>query len=201
MTAAGLRRVLWTAALAVTIASAAGCGAVRIETGATPEEKKATATGRAREVRSSFAAGFDRLDELGRADMLKTHIDSSSSRLVNMGRHFASEWRRGNDGRGSVIPADEMRRVFENSTAADQPIFKAWEDNMEYGWSYIQDSSRFDDRAVGLFGDLVDQYYGVYSAVMYPTGTAGDYESAIDRAEADIRANSRDLTAELQKYR
>ena len=115
MIAAGLKGVRTVLLPAIGLLLMAGCGGVRIETGATPEEREIAASTRAREVRSSFATRFDRLDERGRADMLWTHIDSSAARIVSMGRYFASEWRKGNAGRGAAIPAEEMRRVFDNT--------------------------------------------------------------------------------------
>ena len=185
---------------AVALASVlAGCSAVSIETGSTPEEVTARADRRASSLRSTWARGFDQADEIAKADLLKRHIDSSAARFFYLGRQFAYEWERGNDGRGQPIPAEEMRQVIENSIAREEPILRAWEDNLEYGWAYVRDSSRFDDPVKNLFGDMVDHYYRVYSVVFFPIDDVREYRASIDEAEDEMLDLSRDLAFHLRR--
>ncbi|HQL23884.1 MAG TPA: hypothetical protein PKY95_05645 [candidate division Zixibacteria bacterium] len=193
------RQGLLAAILTVLAVTAAGCGAVRIETGATPEEETARSESQASALRRTWAQTFDQADRLRRADLLKTHLDSTSARLILVGRQFAGEWRDGNRGRGQVIPAEEFRRVIDNSIAKDRPILQAWEDNLEYGWEWVRDSSRFDSGRIGLFEEFVRHYYDVYSAVFLPQADAETYVAEIDRMEAATRKLSEELARELSR--
>lgn len=202
MTMAGSAMRRWMVVMATAAIIAAGCSSIRIETGQTPEEAAAGAESQASEVRRTFARAFDgATGEQVKAAMLKQLIDTSAARLITVGRSFAREWEAGNEGRGQVISADDFRQIIQNSIAKDQPILQAWEDNIEYGWEYVRDSSRFDERVKGKMRDLVDQYYGVYSAVFYPKTDVVEYREELYRVEEETWSVSRELQELLERSR
>mgnify|MGYP000968223641 CR=1 FL=1 len=187
--------------LAALLIVTAGCGSIKIETGRTAEEETIVRASEASELRRTWARSFDSAAEFDKAALLKQHIDSVSARLVYIGRQFAREWDNGNRGRGQVIPAADFQRIIENSVAKDRPILQAWEDNLEYGWEWVRDSSRFDSRVQGLFGEMVQQYYDVYNVVFYPRSDEKAYGAELDRAQDATESLSRQLARELDRYR
>ncbi len=193
-----MRHLLFIVAV---VLAAAGCSAIKIETGRTAEEQTAASSTQASELRRAWARNFDSAAELTKAALLKQHIDSSAARLVYIGRQFAREWDNGNRGRAQVIPAADFQQVIENSVAKDRPILQAWEDNLEYGWDWVRDSSRFDSRVIGLFGEMVDQYYDVYNVVFYPKADVETYVADLDRSQDATESLSRELAEELERYR
>jgi hypothetical protein len=193
-----VRHQLWIAAV---ILAVAGCSAIKIETGRTAEEQAAVSSSQASELRRNWARSFDSATETSKAALLKQHIDTTSARLVYIGRQFAREWDNGNRGRGAAIPAADFQRVIENSLAKDRPILQAWEDNLEYGWDWVRDSSRFDSRVKGLFGEMVDQYYDVSGVVLFPKGDVETYTADLDRVQDNTESLSRELAGELERYR
>lgn len=174
---------------------------MKIETGATPEQEVAASETRAREARSTWARNFNSATELGKADLLKRHIDTSAARFLYIGDQFAREWRKGNEGRGQTIPASEFRDVIDNSIAKDRALLTAWEDNMEYAWEWVRDSSSFDDYTINLFSEMVDHYYEVYSRAFYPQEDVETYVDQMNRAEIRMEDLSRDLASALNRYR
>ena len=188
-------------ALLVIGAILAGCSAVSIETGATPEEEIATSEVRAREARSIWARNFNAASEYGKAALLRHHIDSTAARFLYVGNQFADEWEKGNQGRGQSIPAEEMREVIDNTLAKDRPMIIAWEENMEYGWEWVRDSSRFDNHTLELFSRMVDHYYDCYSVAFFPREDVSIYREELYQAEVRLQNLSRDLGVELEQYR
>lgn len=178
-----------------------GCAGIKVETGRTADEEVAASETQASDMRRNFAQAFDAANEINRALLLKQHIDTVCSRLVSIGQQFAGEWRNGNQGRGQEIPADEMRQVIDNSITRDKPILKAWEDNLEYGWEYVRDSSRFDDQVIRVFDSMVQQYYSTYSAVFFPDSDVVEYSGGLDRVDIEMKNLSRDLDLALGRYR
>ncbi len=152
-------------------------------------------------MRRTFIAAFDRATELARFELLKQQVDTTSARLIYIGRQFADEWRKGNAGRGQTIPPDQMRQVIGNTVRPDQPLIDAWETNIEYGLRWVQDSASFDDRTIRLTKDLVDHFYVVQSTVLFPTEDVTAYESTIDNVESRLLSLSRDLEISLDNYR
>ncbi len=193
MTAGGLAVAL----LAVII----GCSSIHIESGNTPEERTAVSERQARDSKATWAHDFSLASDITKADLLKTHIDSTSERLFALAAQFASEWRKGNQGRGQVIAADEMQQVLDNTIAPQKPVLKAWEDNMEYGWEWVRDSSRFDQSVIDLYGKMVDGYYEAYSGVFYPQSDVETYEERNAQAQSSMRGLSSELERELRRYR
>jgi len=177
------------------------CSSIKIETGATPEEKGAVADRQASDLRTTWTANFSRASRYQKADLLKAHIDSTSERLYGLGGQFAREWRKGNEGRGQTIPADEMRQVFENSVASQRSILKAWEDNLEYGWEWVRDSGQFNQTMYDLYEQMVDEYYEAYSGVFYPESTVEAYEDRNAESQTRMRNLSDRLESELRRFR
>ena len=62
------------------------------------------------------------------------------------------------------------------------PIFKAREDNVEYGADRIREDGLISQSALKAMEQLVLYMYEVYNAVFFPMETVSDYESGLDRA-------------------
>ncbi len=162
-------------------------GCVKIETGATVEEATESNEVRAKQIRSQWADRLSRVNsDKERAIILKEHIDSVSAVYIRYGFNVADEWRKGNEGRGKVIEALEMRQVVDAWVKTQRPILMAYEDNMEYGIRLVRDSKSSETlppETYALLDSLADQYYNTYSAVFYPNDNVGVYEEELLKAQ------------------
>lgn len=174
-----------------------GCG-VRIETGRTQEEAVASSESRARGIRSSWARRVDRagLEEV--AYLLQEYINSTAASLMKYGWRLEEKWQEGNTGRGEAILDTEMRKIIEAWTSGERPVLMAWEDNIEYAWGLIREKGHLDDRRLGAVREMVDQYYRVYSGIMFPSGTVDDYRNQLRTLESETESTSRMLSRELE---
>ncbi|MEW5994393.1 MAG: hypothetical protein AB1744_08350 [Candidatus Zixiibacteriota bacterium] len=177
------------------------CSAIRIETGQTEEEAIESAEDQAGHIRAQFADQIGRGTPVDQAGLLIRHIDTTAARYILFGHEVAREWREGNQGRGREVPDAEMREVVAAWTRRQGPILTAWEDNLEFGLRTVRESRHFAPDFLELLDELADQYYKVYSAVLYPSGSVEDYELAVEQARQVIELLSRRCRLELEKYR
>jgi hypothetical protein len=77
----------------------------------------------------------------------------------------------------------------------------AWEDNMEYGWEWVRDSSSFDQYTTDLFSQMVDHYYEIYSIVFFPQADVESYVNRMNEAETRLLNLSQNLSSALERYR
>jgi hypothetical protein len=96
------------------------------------------------------------------------------------------QWKEGEEGRGVVITGEEMRGLIDRSLASERPILKAWEDNLEYAYRVIKIDGFFTGNMLDLLQQLLDAYYELNSAVMYPMGTVDDYEYRLDNRRREF---------------
>ena len=178
--------------------TAGGC--VKIETGQTIEEAEASSEDRAGRLRSDWAGRIQRSSPLQVGQLLKMHIDSTAARYVEYGFRIAREWETGSQGRGEIIPADEMTTIVEGWNRGQKPILKADEDNLEYAWAELQAGRHFDRTTEDLFKQMVNQYYEVYSIVFYPVGTVADYEESLYQVRSETERLSTELDRMLAGY-
>ncbi len=174
-----------------------GCGSVRFETGQTTEEAIESSEVKAREIRANWARLVEISDEDELIKLVKQHIDSTTTRFINIGLQFADEWRNGNHGRSQAVPADEMRKLIQASIERERPILKAWEDNLEYGWQKIQENQSFSQPVRESMSELVDQYYTVYSVMMFPQTSVEVYERKLEETRSETESLSLYVATEL----
>lgn len=170
----------------------AGCG-IKIQTGQTTEGAVDSSETKANEIRSHWARKLEHSTPKDFAYLLKMHIDSTANVLIKYGWKMAEKWHEGNTGRGEVIPDHEMRDLIESWIYSERPILKAWEDNIEYAWDLILESGLYPKRKTAAIKRLINQYYSVYSGVMYPSGTVEDYEDNLHSLRGEIESISRNL--------
>ena len=187
-------------ALAVMPAVVVSCSAIKIETGQTQEEAVQSAEIRARQIRSDWANRFQQATPLEMGRLLTRHVDSVSARYVAYGFQVAAQWRDGNAGRGVNVPDREMREVVAAWTERQQPILMAYEDNLEYGLERVKETRYFGQDFLDLLAELVDQYYEVYSAVFYPSGTVEEYEETLNRVKGDMESISGRFKSQLDRH-
>jgi hypothetical protein len=176
------------------------CSTIKIETGQTQEEAIQSAKAQARQIRSDWANQFQQAAPLEMAQLLSRHIDSVSTWYVAYGFEVATQWREGNTGRGENVPDREMREVVAVWTEKQQPILAAYEDNLEYGLEQIKETGYFGQDFFDLLSEFADQYYKVYSAVFYPSGSVEEYEETLNRVKYETESLSIRLKTELDRY-
>ena len=188
--------------LTVVIAATSGC--VKIETGATVEEATESNEVRAKQIRSQWADRLSRVNgDKERAIILKEHIDSVSAVYIRYGFNVANEWRKGNEGRGKVIEASEMRLVVDAWVKTQRPILMAYEDNMEYGIRLVRDSKSSEplpSEAHNLLDSLANQYYNTYSVVFYLNNTVEFYEGELLKAQERHRSFSERFNGLFRRF-
>jgi len=176
------------------------CSAIKIETGQTQEEAVQSAEARAKQIRSDWAIRFQQATPLEMAQLLSRHVDSVSALYVAYGFEVAAQWREGNTGRGEIVPDREMREVVAIWIERQQPILAAYEDNLEYGLEQIKETGYFGRDLLDLLSEFADQYYKVYSAVFYPSGSVEEYEETLNRVKHETESLSIRLNTELDRY-
>lgn len=179
-------------------------GCVKIETGATVEEATETNEVRAKQVRSQWAERLSTVNsDKGRAIVVKEYVDSVSAVYIRYGFTVADEWRKGNEGRGKVVEASEMRQVVDAWVKTQRPILMAYEDNMEYGIGLVRDSKSSEpvpQSALVLLDSLANQYYNTYSAVFYPNDNVQSYEEVLLEAQKRHRSFSEAFNAVFKRF-
>jgi len=176
------------------------CSAIKIETGQTQEEAVQSAEARAKQIGSDWANRFHQATPLEMARLLSGQVDSVSARYVAFGFEVAAQWHEGNTGRGEKVPDREMREVVAVWTERQQPILVAYEDNLEYGLEQIKETGHFGQDLRDLLTKFTDQYYKVYSAVFYPSGSGEEYEETLNRIKHETESLSIRLKTELDRY-
>gem|GEM_PF-646749 len=194
------RTALGSALLLTGALLVSSCSAIKIETGQTQEEAVQSAEARAKQIRSDWANRFQQATPLEMARLLSRHVDSVSAWYVAYGFDVAAQWREGNTGRGEIVPDREMREVVAVWTERQQPILVAYEDNLEYGLEQIKETGHFGQDLLDLLSEFADQYYKVYSAVFYPSGSVEEYEETLNRIKHETESLSIRLKTELDRY-
>ncbi|MCH7690557.1 MAG: hypothetical protein IIA17_05880, partial [candidate division Zixibacteria bacterium] len=103
-------------------------------------------------------------------------------------------------GRGQPVDASEMREVVNRWVAAEKPILKAYEDNLEYGLRLVSDSRHYDQSTMELFEQLARAYYDCHSVVFYPNHDVETYEEELIDTERKIQRLSEELDRRLRVY-
>lgn len=135
--------------------------------------------------------------------MLKEHIDSVSAVYIRYGFNVADEWHKGNEGRGKVIEASEMRQVVDAWVKTQRPILMAYEDNMEYGIRLVRDSKSSEPlppETYSLLDSLANQYYTTYSVVFYPNHNVEVYEEELLKAQERHRGFSEEFNGLFRRF-
>ena len=176
----------------------AGC--VKIETGQTVDEAVESAEQRASRARATWANKFRSASPVQMTQYVAEHFDQTTDMFFRFGRRMIDQWRQGSEGRGVEVKASVMREMIDAWTTAEKPLLVAFEDNLEYGVDQIRQSGFFDERLLRQMGDLVDVYYDVYSAVMYPVGSIEDYDYLLDKKQREAKQASRQFREALESF-
>ena len=175
------------------------CG-LKIETGQTVDEATESNQQRASRIRANWAEELRNKPPMTMAGLVKTHIDSVSAMYLRYGYQIVDQWQQGNEGRGQAVDASEMRQVVNSWVAAEKPILKAYEDNLEYGLRLVRDSRHYDQSTMDIFDQLARAYYDCHSVVFYPNQNVENYEEELINTERTIHRLSEELDRELRNY-
>ena len=176
------------------------CG-IKIETGQTVDEATESNQQRAGRIRANWAEQLRNKPPETIAGLVKTHIDSVSAMYLRYGHQIVDQWKQGNEGKGQPVEASEMRQVVDRWMAAEKPVLKAYEDNLEYGLRLVRDSRHYDQSTLDQFEQLARAYYNCHSVVFYPNDEAGAYEDKLIDTERRIHRLSEELDRRLRIYR
>lgn len=178
-----------------------GCG-VNIETGPpTAEEKARSSEVRGKGVRSDWVNRFEVAVPFQQGMMFKTFVDSVGARYLDYGSTVAEQWRQGNEGRGVEVQDTEMREMIAGWTETEKPLLQSYDDVVEYAMTRIKETGNFDPSTEDTFQEMVDNYYLVYSAVFYPSGSLSDFEYRLAQLRTETEEISRRVQSAMQTYR
>lgn len=184
--------------LALTVVS--GCG-VTIQTGPEDQQRLTEVSDtRAREIRADYAERIRTAGPVQKAEILKTLVDSVSAAYFRYGERMADDWQRGNQERGTEIPASEMRQLVERSNESQRPIFGAYEDILDLGMEEITREGQLDRTTLQLLDGFRNQFYKNYSAVFLPSGDVNRYRTELSGARDDTEKQSWELGEDLRRY-
>jgi hypothetical protein len=186
--------------MAGVIVMAVSTGCVKIQTGQTVEEATESNEFKARQIRSEWALQLNSATPLRTAELVKMHIDSVSAMYLRYGFKVADEWHKGNEGRGKVVDAGEMRQVVDAWVFTQKPILNAYEDNLEFGLTRVKESRFFQAETLALLERMAEQFYANRSIVFYPNQDVEYYESRLIEAQKATESLSRELGLEIGKY-
>lgn len=182
------------------IAVLGGCQSIRIHTGPpTDDEATAESSDRGRQIRAEWADRLRAATVPRQAALLKGFVDSTCARNIRYGYRIADMWRDADDQSGGEAPISEIRRVVDESTRSDLPVFEAYEDVLEYGINGIRDARFFEQRTVDMLLTYRDHYHEVYSAVFLPNGTRLEFEDRLRMLELRLKDLSLELEDELRR--
>lgn len=192
-------RLLYVLILATSCLVISSCG-IKIETGQTVDEATDSNEQRASRIRGSWAEQLRNQSPMTMARMVKTHIDSVSAMYIRYGLQIVDQWQQGSEGRGQAVEASEMRKVVDGWLAAEKPILRAYEDNLEYGLRLIRDSRHYDQSVIDQFDQLARGFYDCHSVVFYPNNSVEIYEEELFKSERKIHRLSEELDRKLRVY-
>jgi len=178
-----------------------GCG-VNIETGPpTADERTRSSEVRGKGVRSDWVNLFESVAPFEKGMMFKTFVDSVSSRYIEYGYSVSDQWQQGNEGRGQEVSDTEMQEMVAQWTETEKPLLQSYEDVVEYAIERVRETGQLDRGTEDLLQKMVDNYYVVYSAVFFPTGSVADYEFRLAQLQTGTEEISRQVQDALQAYR
>ncbi len=182
--------------LTLGVAALISGGCVKIESGSA-EEGRQPAQSKARRTRAQWANQFQNATPEQMVDLVVRHVEFATNNYLRFGRDILYEWRRGEEGRGEPIPGSDMIPVVEAWADSEQPVLKAWEENLEYGLDRVRETNRLDQPDMDALAALADQFYAFYSFVMFPSGSSEDYAAGLDDLERNTEVLMEDARYEL----
>lgn len=126
---------------------------------------------------------------------------NSNAETPEYGRTVASDWRALSAAQGQEVPAAQMRQSIQDANDQQAPVFKAWEDVIEFGLQEMTRDAVYAPGTMELLTDFTDQFYNVYSTVFFPVDRPDLYEDDIAAARIDLERLSLQLEQELARYR
>lgn len=182
------------------VALSAGCVKVHFEP-ETKQQQTDAAMLQGKDMRSQWAERL-RAESTGqKLRTTKTFVDSVVSQYLQYGDLVAERWRAGNQSQPQPMTDIDARAMVSKGTEAQHPMFKAYEDMLEYAIEQIKLTHEVDDSTMVLLTKYGDHLYATYSAVFYPTGTEEQFEERLYQLRRQGQEMSRDLAQSLQVYR
>lgn len=170
-----------------------GCG-VSIDTGpSTPDEAARQSQDESSRLKTRWFEQLRTATTIDRARMLQLIVDSTGAWYLKMGERFADEWHNGELGRGTKIEPAEMQLVIERSTAAQQPLMRAYEDIAEQALSLIGEDQFAQRELVDAAQRHIERLYGTNSAVFYLKSGREEYRSIILEQRTNLEQSSREF--------
>ena len=188
--------VSWTVAGSLLFAA---CASITTETGST-DQRSRTSEITASKMRSDWAMATATAtpSQLGR--QLANLIDRAAVSYESYSRQIAGNWRQGNEGRGTPVLDTEMQRQVPNWIAGEEPTLKAYDDMVDFAINRIRTEDLYGTDGQELIQEMVTAYYQLYSAVVYPKGTVGDYEFAVGSLVSRVSGLSDRVVEEMDRY-
>lgn len=191
----------WTAlGVALAIALIAGCVKVQFEP-ETNQQQTDAASIQSKEMRSQWAEKLN-LETTGqKLWSTKTLVDSAASQYFRYGELVAERWRAGNQSQPQPMTDTDVRLMITKGTETQQPMFKAYEDMLEFAIEQIKLTHEVDDSTVALLTSYGDYLYESFSGVFYPVGTVDQYEEKMYKIRQDGHDLSRAIDEALRVHR
>lgn len=188
------------ALVALLLLGIAGC--VKVTTGQTEETAESQANLQAKQVKGDWYKKLSTASAAEKAKYMQDLADSVIASYLRYGDQVVSQWRQGSGGRGQAVSDAEMQTMVQRWTKPQAAIFRAYEDNLEYGLDLVVQAGRegLEPEIVTAVRDVVSNYYTVYSGVFYPAGTIEEYQANLETLRARSGQLSRELRSALGKY-
>lgn len=177
-------------------------GCVKLETGPpTDEQEKRASQYRGKDIRVEWSQRLQNAPGPEKGYILKLLVDSVGARYLEYGRTVASDWRALSAAQGHEVPAAQMRQSIKDANDQQAPVFKAWEDVIEFGLQEMTRDAIYAPGTMELLTEFTDQFYNVYSTVFYPVDRSDLYEDDLATARSDLERFSLQVDQELARYR
>jgi uncharacterized protein YggL (DUF469 family) len=178
----------------------AGC--VKIQTsGESRERQTEVSVNQGKDVQVQFAERMQAATVGQKLAMTKTFVDSVTANYLRYGTTLVDRWRGYNQSQPQPMTDAELRKMVSNWNETQQPLTQAYENTLEYALDEIKRTATVDQQTMSLLGRFRDQYYKVYSAAFYPSGTVDEYDDKLRMLREEIERTSRDLDLAIQRYR
>jgi len=182
------------------VALSAGCVKVHFEP-ETKQQQSDAAVLQGKDMRGQWAERLRAESTAQKLRTTKTFVDSVISQYLRYGDLVAERWRAGNQSQPQRMTDLDVRTMVSKGTEAQQPLFKAYEDMLEYAIEQIKLAREADDSTMTLMTKYGDHLYETYSAVFFPTGTVEQFEEKLYQLQQRGHEISDDLEQSLQVYR
>jgi hypothetical protein len=188
--------------MALVLATLVYSGCVKVETGPpTADQELRASRYRGKDIRVEWSQRFQSAPGPEKGFILKFLVDSVGARYLEYGRTVTSDWRAMSAAQGGEVPAAQMREAIKNANDEQAPVFKAWEDVIEFGLQEMTREALYAPGTMDLLTEFADQFYNVYSTVFFPVDRVELYEDDLAVVRSELERLSYQVEQELARYR